>query len=120
MSQHGQGLGGRLEASREMVDMTRILVVFHGLYRDRLHELLERVRVPRYTELSDLTVRGRGGSATWPGRNAALITVADATQADQVFNDIQAFSRTVAATLSPAPDAREGVQVFAVPIEAAA
>lgn len=100
--------------------MKLVLVIFHELYRDRIRQLLEGVRVPGYTEFRQLCGSGETGrrydTSVWPGRNAAVITVVEAAEADRVVKEIQAFKEG----LGSRAGRPGGVKIFVLPVEAAA
>lgn len=100
--------------------MKLVLVIFHELYRERIRQVLEGLRVPGYTEFRELSGSGETGrrydTSVWPGRNAAVLTVVEASQAERVVKELQAFKEGLGAR----PGRPGGVKVFVLPVEAAA
>ena len=97
-----------------------VLVIFHEVYRERIREILEGLGVPGYTELRELSGSGEGGrrydTSVWPGRNAAVLTVAEAAEAERVVKEVRAFKEQLGARAGRSG----GVKVFVLPVEAAA
>ena len=100
--------------------MKLVLVIFHELYRDRIRQLLEGVRVPGYTEFRQLGGSGETGrrydTSVWPGRNAAVMTVVEAAEADRVVKELQVFKEGLGARAGRPG----GIKIFVLPVEAAA
>ena len=100
--------------------MKLILVIFHEVYRERVRELLEALRVPGYTEFRELSGSGETGrrydTSVWPGRNAAVLTVVEAASAERVVKELQAFKEGLGTRVCRPG----GVKVFVLPVEAAA
>jgi len=100
--------------------MKLVLVIFHELYRERILQLLEGVQVPGYTEFRELAGSGQTGrrydTSLWPGRNAAVMTVVKASEADRVVKEVQAFKESLGARCGRPG----GVKVFVLPVETAA
>jgi len=100
--------------------MKLVLVVFHEIYRERIRELLEGLRVSGYTEFRQLSGSGETGrrydTSVWPGRNAAVMTVVEADTAARVVKELQVFKERLG-TRSARPG---GVKIFVLPVEMAA
>lgn len=100
--------------------MRLVFVIFHELYRERIRGLLEGLRVPGYTEFRQLSGSGETGrrydTSAWPGRNAAVMTVVEASEADRVVKEVQAFKERLGAR-GGRPG---GIKVFVLPVAATA
>lgn len=99
--------------------MKLVLVIFHEIYRERIRDLLEALGVPGFTEFRELGGRGETGrrydTSIWPGRNAAVMTVVEAAQAERVVKELRAFKEALGTATRPG-----GIKVFVLPVEAAA
>ena len=99
--------------------MKLVFVIFHEIYRERIRQLLEALRVPGYTEFRELSGSGETGrrydTSVWPGRNAAVMTVVETAGAERVVKEFQAFKEGLGARAGRAG----GVKVFVLPVEAA-
>jgi nitrogen regulatory protein PII len=97
-----------------------VLVIFHEIYRERIRQILEHLGVPGHTEFRQLSGSGETGrrydTSVWPGRNAAVLTVVEAPEAECVVKALQVFKEGLGTRACRAG----GVKVFVLPVEAVA
>jgi nitrogen regulatory protein PII len=100
--------------------MKLVFVIFHEIYRERIRQLLDSLQVPGYTEFRELAGSGETGrrydTSVWPGRNAAVMTVVEASTADRVVKEVQVFKEGLGARAGRPG----GIKIFVLPVETAA
>jgi hypothetical protein len=97
--------------------MKLILVVFNFIYDEPVRAIIERLKVPGFTEVPRVFGTGesgkRFGTHAFPGHDTMLFTVVEDAQAETVLAELSALKQ------AQADRARRhgGIKAFVLPVE---
>ena len=99
--------------------MKLVLIVFNFIYDDSIRAIIERLRIPGFTEVPEVFGTGesgkRFGTHAFPGHDTMLLTVVPEAQLPSLLREIAQFKRGLA-DRSKRPG---GVKAYVLPVEQA-
>ncbi len=97
--------------------MKLVLLVYNFIYDDPIRAIIERVKVPGFTEVPHVFGTGesgkRFGTHAFPGHDTMIFTVIPDEQLDQVLDELARFK----AGLTDRAKRHGGVKAFVLPVE---
>jgi nitrogen regulatory protein PII len=97
--------------------MKMVLLVYHAEYDDAIREIVERLRLPGFTEVQRVFGTGesgkRLGSHVFPGHGSLVFSVLS----DEDVPRVTAAVRTFKASLGARHKRPGGVKLFVLPVE---
>jgi hypothetical protein len=99
--------------------MKLVLIVFNFIYDEQIRSIIERLRLPGFTEIPKVFGTGesgkRFGTHTFPGHDTLLWTVLPADQVKPLMDEIAQFKQG----LEYRSKRHAGIKVYVLPVEAA-
>jgi nitrogen regulatory protein PII len=97
--------------------MKCVLIVFNFIYDEPVRAILERLRIPGFTEVHQVFGTGesgkRFGTHTFPGHDSMLFTVIAEAQVEPLLGELRAFKHG----LEDRSKRRGGIKAFVLPVE---
>ncbi len=99
--------------------MKLVLIVFNFIYDDSVRAIIERLKVPGFTEVPRVFGTGesgkRFGTHAFPGHDTMLLTILPADLVEPLLEQIAEFK----AGLTDRAKRRGGIKAFVLPVEQA-
>lgn len=97
--------------------MKLVMIVFNFIYDEAIREIIERLKIPGFTEVPRVFGTGesgkRFGTHAFPGQDSMLLTVLPMEQADLLLAEIATFKRG----LVDRSKRHAGIKAFVLPVE---
>jgi nitrogen regulatory protein PII len=97
--------------------MKLVLIVFNFIYDDSVRAIIDRLKIPGFTEVPRVFGTGesgrRFGTHAFPGQDTMLFTVLPHEMVDPLLEQIAAFK----AGLTDRAKRHGGIKVFVLPVE---
>ncbi len=99
--------------------MKLVLIVFNFIYDEPIRAIIERLRIPGFTEVPNVFGTGesgkRFGTHAFPGHDTMLLTVVQEHQVPTLLDEIAKFKRG----LADRAKRHGGIKAFVLPVEQA-
>ncbi len=97
--------------------MKLVLIVFNFIYDEPIRAIIERLRVPGFTEVHRVFGTGesgkRFGTHAFPGHDTMLLTVLSEAQVDPLLEELRQFKQGLAERAKR----HGGIKAFVLPVE---
>ena len=97
--------------------MKLVLIVFNFIYDEPIRAILERLRIPGFTEVHRVFGTGesgkRFGTHVFPGHDTMVLIVLPADQVDPLLDELVQFKRG----LAKREKRQGGMKAFVLPVE---
>lgn len=97
--------------------MKLVLILFNFIYDEPVRAMIERLRIPGFTEVPKVFGTGesgkRFGTHAFPGHDTMLLTVVAAEEVGALLDEIAAFKRG----LADRARRHGGIKAFVLPVE---
>jgi len=97
--------------------MKLVLIVFNFIYDDSVRAIIERLKVPGFTEVPRVFGTGesgrRFGTHAFPGHDTLLFTILPSEMVDPLLDQLAAFK----AGLTDRARRHGGIKAFVLPVE---
>ncbi len=97
--------------------MKLVLIVFNFIYDEPIRAIIERIRVPGFTEVHRVFGTGesgkRFGTHAFPGHDTMLLTVLSEAQVDPLLEELRQFKQGLAERAKR----HGGIKAFVLPVE---
>jgi hypothetical protein len=97
--------------------MKCVLIVFNFIYDEPVRAILERLKIPGFTEVHQVFGTGesgkRFGTHTFPGHDSMLFTVISDAQVEPLLDELRGFKHG----LEDRSRRRGGIKAFVLPVE---
>ncbi len=97
--------------------MKLVLIVFNFIYDEPLRAIIERLRIPGFTEVHRVFGTGesgkRFGTHAFPGHDTMLLTVLSEAQVDPLLDELRRFKQGLAERAKR----HGGIKAFVLPVE---
>jgi nitrogen regulatory protein PII len=99
--------------------MKLVLIVFNFIYDEPIRAIIERLRIPGFTEVPNVFGTGESGKRfethAFPGHDTMLLTVVSENQVEVLLYEIAQFKRGLADRVKR----HGGIKAYVLPVEQA-